>query len=92
MTDIMLNLSAWIERRRSAVGPYADHIIHSVKHYEEEIERLRRICNALHAAQTYSYIGRDGKSTLARDLEDKRDALQERVEVLEMEIANATKG
>lgn len=37
---LTLNLSAWIERRADAVGPYADHIIHSVKAYEDEIKRL----------------------------------------------------
>jgi transcriptional regulator with XRE-family HTH domain len=40
--EIMLNLSAWIERRADNLKPYADHIIHSVKAYEAEIERLRR--------------------------------------------------
>lgn len=42
MAEIMLNLSAWIERRADNLKPYADHIIHSVKAYEAEIERLRR--------------------------------------------------
>lgn len=37
----LLNLSSWIERRAEAVGPYADHIVHSVKAYEAEITRLR---------------------------------------------------
>lgn len=36
-----LNLSGWIERRRSDVGPYADHIINGVAEYEAEIVRLR---------------------------------------------------
>ncbi len=43
MPNLILNLSAWIERRRDAIGPYADHIVHSTKHYEQEIERLRVI-------------------------------------------------
>ena len=37
-----LNLAGWIERRKSDVGPYADHIIKSVRIYEVEIERLRK--------------------------------------------------
>lgn len=48
MNDPVLNLAEWIERRKSAIGPYCDHIVHSVKHYEThiteqaaEIERLR---------------------------------------------------
>ena len=41
MPEVLLNLSDWIERRRSDVGPYGDHIIHSVKAYEAEIQRLR---------------------------------------------------
>ena len=40
--EITLNLSAWIERRKNDVGPYADHIIRSTKEYEEEIADLRR--------------------------------------------------
>lgn len=50
--ELMLNLSAWIERRRRAVGPYADHIIHSVSKYEAEIERLRAVAADLPAAVT----------------------------------------
>ena len=42
MNDVTLNLSAWIERREKDVGTYADHIIHSVKAYEDEIAELRR--------------------------------------------------
>lgn len=41
MGEVVLNLADWIERRRDAVGPYADHIIHSVRAYEAEIARLR---------------------------------------------------
>lgn len=40
---MILNLAAWIERRKKDVGPYADHIIHSVKAYEAEIQRLRDV-------------------------------------------------
>jgi predicted RNase H-like nuclease (RuvC/YqgF family) len=39
--EVVLNLADWIERRRDAVGPYADHIIHSVRAHEAEISRLR---------------------------------------------------
>ena len=41
MPEVGLNLSEWTERRRSDVGPYSDHIIHSVKAYEAEIQRHR---------------------------------------------------
>jgi hypothetical protein len=40
MGDPILNLSAWIYRRRKEVGPYADHIIHSVEAYEARITAL----------------------------------------------------
>lgn len=50
--ELMLNLSAWIERRKQDVGPYADHIIHSVSKYEAEIERLRAVAADLPAAET----------------------------------------
>lgn len=40
MGDPILNLSAWIDRRRKEVGPYADHIVHSVKAYEARITSL----------------------------------------------------
>ena len=41
MPEILLNLSAWVERRKADAGPYGEHIIHSVKAYEAEIQRLR---------------------------------------------------
>lgn len=40
MGEPILNLSAWIDRRRKEVGPYADHIVHSVKAYEARITSL----------------------------------------------------
>jgi hypothetical protein len=40
MGEPILNLSAWIDRRRKEVGPYADHIVHSVKAYEARITAL----------------------------------------------------
>lgn len=55
MGEPILNLSSWIDRRRKEVGPYADHIVHSVKAYEdritaleEENKRLREAYDALH--------------------------------------------
>ena len=36
-----LNLSGWIERRKSDVGPYAEHIIRSVRAYEAELTTHR---------------------------------------------------
>ncbi len=50
MPTVTLNLAAWIERRKSDVGPYADHIIHSVRAYEAEIEKLRETVAELDAA------------------------------------------
>lgn len=48
-----------------------------------EVDVLTGMIADLHDAQTYTYIGKDGKSVLARDLEDKlqemkaeRDALK----------------
>lgn len=37
MSDPILNLSAWIERRSKQVGPLARHIVHSVTAYETHI-------------------------------------------------------
>lgn len=39
--------------------------------------------DALLAAQSYTYIGKDGKPVLARDLEDERDALRARLDEAE---------
>lgn len=39
--SVDLNLSGWIERRRSDIGPYAEPIIKGVAAYEAEISRLR---------------------------------------------------
>lgn len=38
---VCLNLADWIERRKDDVGPYASHIIHSVRAHEAEIAALR---------------------------------------------------
>lgn len=38
---VLLNLADWIERRKAATGPYAEHIVHSVRAYEAEIAGLR---------------------------------------------------
>jgi hypothetical protein len=46
-----LNLSGWLERRKSDVGPfYADYIIKSVREYEDEIMRLRGELGLTHTA------------------------------------------
>lgn len=42
----------------------------------DRIEALLAERDALRAAQSYTYIGKDGKPVLARDLEDERDALE----------------
>jgi hypothetical protein len=47
-----------------------------------EIARLTAVNEALHQAQPYSYIGKNGKSILARDLEDQRDAAEAKVAAL----------
>ncbi|WP_299949112.1 hypothetical protein [uncultured Ruegeria sp.] len=40
--ELILNLADWIERRKDHLSPsYADHIIHTVRHYEAEIEALQ---------------------------------------------------
>ncbi len=39
-----------------------------------ERDALQAKVGALHSAQSYTYIGKDGRPVLARDLEDQRDA------------------
>lgn len=41
MPDLLLNLSAWIDRRKKEIGPHSSHIINSTLQYEAEIQRLR---------------------------------------------------
>jgi hypothetical protein len=57
----------------------------------DEIARLTAVNEALHQAQTYRYIGKNGKPILARDLEDQRDAAEAKVAALtaELELAQA---
>jgi DNA-binding ferritin-like protein len=50
MPELMLNLSSWIERRSEDIGPYANHIVHSVQAYEREIDRLRKGLTAIDTA------------------------------------------
>lgn len=46
----------------------------------DRIEALLAERDALRAAQSYTYIGKDGKPVLARDLEDERNTLEAQVE------------
>ena len=51
--------------------------------WEIFIRRLEATNKALHAAQPYTYVGRDGKSVLARSLEARAEAAEARVKELE---------
>lgn len=53
-----------------------------VKLLLDRIDRLQRENASLRSAQTYTYIGRDGKSVLARDLEDRAEAAEAEVKRL----------
>lgn len=50
--------------------------------FRSTIESLQRENETLRRAQSYTYIGRDGKSVLARDLEDRAEAAEAEVERL----------
>lgn len=54
------------------------------------LEDAQKAIDQLLLKQTYTYMGKDGKTVLARDLEDERDRLKERLEELEAKIENAT--
>ncbi len=41
MSEVILNLSNWIERRKDEIGSYWRHLAHSAQAYETEITRLR---------------------------------------------------
>jgi hypothetical protein len=56
MSDPTLNLSAWIDRRAKYIGPYSDHIVHSVKHYEAHIETQAARIERLEAALVEAMI------------------------------------
>lgn len=47
-----------------------------------ERDALKEVCEKLQKSQGYSYIGKDMKTCLARDLEDQRDALQDELDRL----------
>lgn len=57
MGEPILNLSSWIDRRRKEVGPYADHIVHSVKAYEARITALEAENARLKYALEWAYSG-----------------------------------
>lgn len=79
--EVVLNLADWIERRRDAVGPYADHIIHSVRAHEGEISRLRaevERLNTLLSTPLYS------RRKLEQDLAEER----RHADVLAQALAN----
>lgn len=54
--ELLLNLSAWIERRKDHLSPsYADHIIHSVKQYEDALaDQQKRIAELEHATEAFA--------------------------------------
>lgn len=54
---------------------------------DEVIAGLQSRLTDWQASQGYRYIGKDGKSVLARDLEDERDALRLEVTRLKMQAA-----
>lgn len=47
-----------------------------------ELDEAKAEIKRRHNAQSYTYIGKDGKSVQARDLEDERDALKAEIERL----------
>jgi len=57
------------------------------KCFETELAASLRREAALHAAQPYTYIGRDGKAVLARVLEDRAEAAEKREAVLRNALA-----
>ncbi|MFV1538731.1 hypothetical protein [Phaeobacter sp. JH204B] len=75
MRKPVLNLAAWIGRRRLHVGPYADHIIHSVQVYEDHITELQaenaRLREALEWFEKHRLdaIARAGAITAREDCE-----------------------
>lgn len=54
-----------------------------------EVSALQAKIDALHSAQSYTYIGRDGKPVLARDMEDRAEAAEARIRELEAAIPRA---
>jgi hypothetical protein len=71
MADLVKRLKA---RRMSWVGAGMDHDPDCTQ-AAARIEALTEAFTDLQRGQTYRYIGRDGKTVLARDLEDRIEAL-----------------
>jgi|26BtaG_2_1085354.scaffolds.fasta_scaffold10234_3 hypothetical protein len=74
-TEACRDMARWIANSRiKAVRPL----------WESHMQKAQRAINMINAENdalrkafdSYSYIGRDGKSVLAKDLEDERDALR----------------
>jgi hypothetical protein len=76
-------LRAERERDHANINLKADFIAATVN----DLAQMEAERDALQQAQTYRYIGKDGKPILARDLEDQRDAALARVDVLEAALA-----
>lgn len=53
-----------------------------IKDMATHLESLQRENETLRRAQSYTYIGRDGKSVLARDLEDRAEAAEAEVKLI----------
>ena len=68
---VTLNLADWIERRSDSLGGYGDHIVHSVRAYEAEIQRLRTTLSVISSRDCYSH---DEVVSMARAALNKTDA------------------
>lgn len=71
-----LNLADWVERRRQNVGANADYIVKSIRDYEVEIERLRRIETAARSVLDDMQVGNWSQykeDALAEALVNKED-------------------
>ncbi len=72
MTEKLKKLSGGLQTLMDGSEPDLESLL-------AEIERLDAVNESLRTAQTYTYVGKDGKSVLARDLEDERDLLKEQL-------------
>jgi hypothetical protein len=73
--------------RNQSVSEYMDHWEKRAETAEAALKESLAREVSLHAAQTYTYIGRDGKAVLARTLEDRAEAAENRETMLRGSLA-----
>ncbi len=90
--ELLDELQGYCYQEGGGAGEWVEEVKQARAAVDAEIKRLLDANEALRKAQDYVYIGRDGKSVLARDLEDQLiAALAEIEELKHLDLGDAAR-